>query len=112
VALAFTPLVVPLGLVAALGAGAWARGRVRRARAVLTDAAPLDLAARVLCDAYATLGELTPEAAGSLTIEPRASGYLRLARAGDAPRKARSSPGASTSCSGRWRRHATSSPAS
>jgi superfamily II DNA or RNA helicase len=76
-ALALTPLVAPLGLVAALGAGAWARGRVRRARAVLTDAAPLDLAARALCGAYATLGELTPEAAGSLTIEPRASGYLR-----------------------------------
>jgi hypothetical protein len=76
-ALAFTPLVAPLGVAAALAAGAWARGRLRRSRSILTDAAPLDLAARALCDAYATLDELTPEAAGSLTIEPRASGYLR-----------------------------------
>jgi hypothetical protein len=35
------------------------------------------LAASALRDAYAALGELTPEAAASLTIEPRASGYLR-----------------------------------
>jgi hypothetical protein len=76
-ALTLTPLIAPLGLVAALGAGAWARARLRRARAVLADAAPLDLAASALRDAYATLGELTPEAAGSLAIEPRASGYLR-----------------------------------
>ena len=53
------------------------RGRLRRARAALTPAAPLDLAASALRDAYARLGELSPEAAGSLTIEPRASGYLR-----------------------------------
>jgi superfamily II DNA or RNA helicase len=76
-ALTLTPLTAPLGLVAALGASAWARARLRRARATLTDAAPLDLAASALRDAYATLGELSPEAVGSLTIEPRASGYLR-----------------------------------
>jgi hypothetical protein len=55
----------------------WARARLRRTRALLTDAAPLDLAAHAVCDAYAQLGELSGEAAASLAVEPRASGYLR-----------------------------------
>jgi hypothetical protein len=38
---------------------------------------PLGGAARSVVDAYRELGELSPEAAASLTIEPRASGYLR-----------------------------------
>jgi len=76
-AVAVAPLIAPVGLIAALGAGAWARGRLRRARVLLTKAAPLDLAASSLRDAYESLGELSPEAARSLTIEPRASGYLR-----------------------------------
>ena len=38
---------------------------------------PLDAAARAVAEAYRELGELSPEAAGSLTIEPRAAGYLR-----------------------------------
>jgi hypothetical protein len=38
---------------------------------------PLDLAAHAVCDAYVALGELRPESAASLAIEPRASGYLR-----------------------------------
>jgi superfamily II DNA or RNA helicase len=71
------PLIAPAGLVAALGAGVWARARLRRTRALLTDAAPLDLAARAVCEAYARLGELSAEAAASLAVEPRASGYLR-----------------------------------
>jgi superfamily II DNA or RNA helicase len=74
---ALAPLIAPVGVIAALGAGAWARARLRRARALLTDAAPLDLAASALRDAYESRGELSPDAARSLTIEPRASGYLR-----------------------------------
>ena len=38
---------------------------------------PLDAAARAVDDAYRELGEMTDEAAASLRIEPRASGYLR-----------------------------------
>jgi hypothetical protein len=38
---------------------------------------PLDRAARAVVDAYRELGEMSDAAAGSLTIEPRSSGYLR-----------------------------------
>jgi hypothetical protein len=63
---------------AALPAGlAVAAARLRRVRAELADALPLDRAARAVLDAYQELGELRPEAAASLAIEPRASGYLR-----------------------------------
>jgi superfamily II DNA or RNA helicase len=75
-ALAAEPWLL-LGL-AALPAGlAVAAARLGRVRAELADALPLDLAARAVLDAYQELGELTPEAAASLAVEPRASGYLR-----------------------------------
>jgi hypothetical protein len=38
---------------------------------------PLDRAARAVADAYVALGELSPEAAASVDVEPRASGWLR-----------------------------------
>jgi superfamily II DNA or RNA helicase len=51
--------------------------RLARAQRRLDDALPLDLVAHAICDAYRELGELTEQAAASLAIEPRASGYLR-----------------------------------
>jgi superfamily II DNA or RNA helicase len=60
-------------------AAAWALVRRRRAAALLPAALPLGRAARALADAYQALGELRPEAAASLELEPRASGYLRCA---------------------------------
>jgi len=56
---------------------AWAARRLARMRRELSEPLPLDLAARAICDAYVELGELSPAAAGSLAIEPRASAYLR-----------------------------------
>ena len=70
----------PVALAALLPAAALAgvgAARARRAAARYPAAAPLDRIARAVCDAYAALGELRPEAAASLTFEPRASGYLR-----------------------------------
>ena len=67
-----------LAAAAALPAGlAWAGARLGRVKAELADALPLDRAARAILDAYQELGELSAEAAASLAIEPRASGYLR-----------------------------------
>jgi superfamily II DNA or RNA helicase len=76
-------LVGPAGLaggfaVALAGLG-WAALRLRRAQQRLPLVLPLDAAARAVADAYRALGELSDEAAGSLVIEPRASGYLRVA---------------------------------
>lgn len=71
-----------------LGAGVWARARLRRIRGVLTDAAPLDLAAHAVCGAYVELGELDAEVAASLTVEPRASGYLRCSLEKGTPEEA------------------------
>ena len=69
---------LPLLAAAALPAGlAVAAVRLRRVRAELADALPLDRAARAVLEAYQELGELRPKAAASLAIEPRASGYLR-----------------------------------
>jgi superfamily II DNA or RNA helicase len=65
------------GAAALPGAAGWAAARLTRTVRTLADALPLDLVARAICDCYTALGELTDEAAGSLTIEPRASGYLR-----------------------------------
>jgi hypothetical protein len=63
---------------AALPAGlAVATARLGRVRAGLADPLPLDRAARAVLDTYQELGEIRPEAAASLAIEPRASGYLR-----------------------------------
>jgi superfamily II DNA or RNA helicase len=75
---AFAAEPLPLLAAAALPAGLVLAGvRLRRVRAELADALPLDRAARAVLDAYQDLGELRPEAAASLAIEPRASGYLR-----------------------------------
>jgi superfamily II DNA or RNA helicase len=67
-------LVALVGVPAALG---WAVRRLGRTQTELADAMPLDLVAHAICDAYRELGELTIDAAGSLAIEPRASGFLR-----------------------------------
>ncbi len=75
-ALAAGPLLLA-GLLPAAGLAAVALHRARRSAARLPAAAPLDRIARAICDAYVDLGELRPEAAASLTFEPRASGYLR-----------------------------------
>jgi superfamily II DNA or RNA helicase len=62
--------VVPLAL-------GWAAFRLGRAQKRLPLVLPLDRAARAVVDAYRELGEMSDAAAASLTIEPRASGYLR-----------------------------------
>ena len=62
--------VVPIAL-------GWAAWRLGRAQARLPLVLPLDRAARAVVDAYRELGEMSDAAAGSLEIEPRASGYLR-----------------------------------
>jgi superfamily II DNA or RNA helicase len=71
--------VLPLlaGLALAPAGLAWAAVRLRAARDRLPLVLPLDRAARAVADAYAALGELSPEAAASVEIEPRASGWLR-----------------------------------
>ncbi len=51
--------------------------RLGRAKRRLPLVLPLDAAARAVADAYRELGELSPAAARSLSIEPRASGFLR-----------------------------------
>jgi superfamily II DNA or RNA helicase len=71
--------LLALGLLAAVpvGLGAvWAR--LRRVERELADTAPLDLIAHAIVEAYVELGELSQDAAASLTIEPRTSGYLRV----------------------------------
>ena len=69
--------VALLGLAAAPAGLAWAAARLRRARDGLPAALPLDLAARAVAEAHVELGELSAAAAASLSLEPRASGYLR-----------------------------------
>jgi superfamily II DNA or RNA helicase len=71
-----TALVLGLLVVALLALG-WAAMRLGRAQRRLPTVLPLDRAARAVVDAYRELGEMSDAAAGSLTIEPRASGYLR-----------------------------------
>ena len=66
------------GLVVAAGGLGWAALRLGRASRRLPLVLPLDRAARAVVDAYRELGELSEAAAGSLEIEPRASGYLRV----------------------------------
>jgi superfamily II DNA or RNA helicase len=65
------------GLALPPAAFGWTDLRLTRAQRGLDDALPLDLVAHAICDAYRALGELGDQAAGSLAIEPRASGYLR-----------------------------------
>jgi hypothetical protein len=73
-----------LGLAAAPLAVAGEAVVFGRARRQFEVVLPLDLAARAVCDAYRSLGDLSAASAASLAIEPRASGYLRcyLQRAG------------------------------
>ena len=66
-----------LGLALAPTGLAWAGVRLHAAKKRLPLTLPLDGAARAVAEAYRELGELSPEAAASLTIEPRAAGYLR-----------------------------------
>jgi superfamily II DNA or RNA helicase len=65
------------GLILVPAAAGWAASRLGRARRDLSGPPPLDLVSRAICDCYQALGELTAQAAASLTIEPRAAGYLR-----------------------------------
>ena len=83
-AVGFAALGVATGTTALLGglalapAGlAWAAVRLREAKKRLPLVLPLDAAARAVADAYRELGEMSDQAAASLRIEPRASGYLR-----------------------------------
>jgi superfamily II DNA or RNA helicase len=75
-----------LALLAATPVGAGiAAARLGAARDRLPAAVPLDLAARAVAEALAAVGDLSEDAARSLVIEPRTSGYLRcrLAEAGE-----------------------------
>jgi len=65
------------GLALAPAGLGWAAWRLRSVKQRLPLVLPLDAAARAVAEAYRELGDLTPEAAASLTIEPRAAGYLR-----------------------------------
>ena len=70
--------VIALAALALLPAGLAVAGlRLARAQRRLPLVLPLEGAARAVIDAYRELGEMSDAAAGSLTIEPRASGYLR-----------------------------------
>ncbi|MBJ7519986.1 MAG: DEAD/DEAH box helicase family protein [Solirubrobacteraceae bacterium] len=72
----------PIGLALLAGVpatGVWAATRIRRAARAFPVAAPLDLVAHAIADAYVALGELRPEAAASLDLEPRTSGHVRCA---------------------------------
>jgi superfamily II DNA or RNA helicase len=82
------PAALGLLLAAPLAAG-WAGLRLRRAAATLPVAAPLDLVAHAIVDAYVELGDLRPEAAASLDLEPRASGHVRCALTAADPEEAR-----------------------
>ena len=62
--------IVPIAL-------GWAALRLGRAQSRMPAELPLERAARSVVDAYRELGEMSDAAAGSLEIEPRASGYLR-----------------------------------
>jgi superfamily II DNA or RNA helicase len=75
-AYAHDPLALA-ALVAVPAALGWAARRLGRTQRELADALPIDLVAHAICDAYRELGELTDGAAGSLAIEPRASGFMR-----------------------------------
>jgi hypothetical protein len=65
------------GLALAPAGLAWAAVRLHTIKRRLPLVLPLNAAARAVADAYRDLGELSSEAAGSLTIEPRSSGFLR-----------------------------------
>jgi len=69
--------------------GVWAALRLRRSAALSPPLPPLDAVARAVVDAYAELGELSPDAAASLVVEPRTSGYLRCRLRRGTPEEAR-----------------------
>jgi hypothetical protein len=70
---------IALAVLAAVPAAvAWAYARLARTRREIQETLPLDFAAYAVRDAYRELGELSENAAASLAIEPRASGYLRV----------------------------------
>ena len=90
-ALAGAVIAWPLALVAIPIAGASAGAAIARARRdaeLLPVAAPLDRIARAVTEAYVELQELRPEAAASLVLEPRASGYLRARLTDGTPEEA------------------------
>jgi superfamily II DNA or RNA helicase len=74
--------LVPVGL-------GWAAYRLARAKRRIPLVLPLDAAARAVADAYCALDELSAGAAASLTIEPRASGFLRCELTAATPDEAR-----------------------
>jgi hypothetical protein len=74
--------LIPAGL-------GWAAARLGAARRRIPLVLPLDGAARAVCDAYRALDEMSAEAAGSLSIEPRASGYLRCELTAATPEEGR-----------------------
>lgn len=55
----------------------WSWIRLRRTRDAVAGPLPLDRVCAAVVDAYVALGEMSQGAAASLTIEPRASGYVR-----------------------------------
>jgi superfamily II DNA or RNA helicase len=87
VATGVVPLLGGLALIPA-GLG-WAAARLGAARRRIPLVLPLDGAARAVCDAYRALDEMSAEAAGSLSIEPRASGYLRCELTAATPEEGR-----------------------
>ncbi len=78
VALGTAEPVAFAGLTLVPAGFAWALARLTQTRRELQDALPLDLAAYAVRDAYLELGQISEQAAASLEIEPRASGYLRV----------------------------------
>jgi hypothetical protein len=75
--LAASPALLAGLVLAPLGLG-WSAVRLRNAKRRMPLVLPLDAAARSVADAYKELGELSDAAVQSLTIEPRAAGYLRV----------------------------------
>jgi hypothetical protein len=74
--------LAPIGL----GVAAFRLGRAKKRMPLVL---PLDSAARAVADGYKELGELSGEAASSLSIEPRASGFLRCELKGASPEEGR-----------------------
>ncbi len=74
---AAAPVLLAGVALAPIGLGV-AAFRLGRAKKRIPLVLPLDSAARAVADAYRALGELSSEAASSLEIEPRASGFLRV----------------------------------
>jgi hypothetical protein len=75
--IAASPALLAGIVLAPLGLG-WSAVRLRNAKKRMPLVLPLDAAAKSVADAYKELGELSDAAVQSLTIEPRAAGYLRV----------------------------------